>query len=127
MTHCARILNALRDEQWHTTAHLYRTVGPCILHSRISDLRRKGHDVQGRHVPGKTGADGYEYRLTDSAPEASPHRRDPRPAGPAETAAVAAGGSREHVRLPVDHLSPRAAVPAAEQLSLHVAPPHYDL
>jgi hypothetical protein len=37
-----------------------------ILHSRISDLRKKGHNVEGRHVPGKTGADGYEYRLAPS-------------------------------------------------------------
>ncbi len=37
-----------------------------ILHSRISDLRAKGHNVEGRHVPGQTGAHGYEYRLAPS-------------------------------------------------------------
>ena len=37
-----------------------------ILHSRISDLRKKGHNVEGRHVPGETGANGYEYRLLPS-------------------------------------------------------------
>jgi hypothetical protein len=37
-----------------------------ILHSRISDLRKKGHNVEGRSVPGRTGADGYEYRLCPS-------------------------------------------------------------
>lgn len=66
MTHCARILHALRDGEFHTTAALYREVGPCILHSRISDLRAKGHNVEGRHVPGQTGATGYEYRLLPS-------------------------------------------------------------
>ncbi len=66
MSHCDLILHALRDGRFHTTASLYREVGPCILHSRISDLRAKGHNVEGRHVPGKTGADGYQYRLLPS-------------------------------------------------------------
>jgi hypothetical protein len=66
MSHCGLILEALRDGQFHTTASLYREVGPMILHSRISDLRKKGHNVEGRHVPGETGADGYEYRLCSS-------------------------------------------------------------
>ncbi len=66
MSHCQRILDALRDGQWHTTHALYIEVGPMILHSRVSDLRAKGHIVEGRHVPGKTGADGYEYRLCSS-------------------------------------------------------------
>ena len=66
VSHCDRILHALRDGQWHTTHALYMEVGPMILHSRISDLRKKGHNVEGRHVPGRTGADGYEYRLLPS-------------------------------------------------------------
>lgn len=66
MSHCDRILDALRDGQWHTTHALYIEVGPMILHSRISDLRKKGHNVEGRHVPGQSGADGYEYRLLPS-------------------------------------------------------------
>ena len=66
MSHCQKILDALRDGQWHTTAQLYRDCGPMILHSRISDLRHKGFDVEGRHVPGMTGADGYEYRLAEA-------------------------------------------------------------
>jgi hypothetical protein len=66
VSHCGLILEALRDGEWHTTASLYRECGPMILHSRISDLRKKGHNVEGRHVPGETGADGYEYRLCSS-------------------------------------------------------------
>jgi hypothetical protein len=93
MSHCARILDALRDGQWHTTHDLYTTVGPMILHSRISDLRRKGHNVQGRHVPGRTGADGYQYRLQPSVEYVDVPR----------------------TRRPVDH-SP--SVQAAEQLTL---------
>ena len=83
VSHCDQILHALRDGEFHTTAALYREVGPCILHSRISDLRAKGHNVEGRHVPGKTGADGYQYRLLPSVTfvDVTPHRRpdDPTP------------------------------------------------
>lgn len=101
MSHCQRILEALRDGQWHTTHALYIEVGPCILHSRIADLRRKGHNVQGRHVPGKTGADGYQYRLQPTAAAPPPVRR------------------------PVEPTSP--GLPAAEQQPLFTIPAaHYD-
>ena len=66
MSHCDRSLHALRNGKWRTTASLYQELGGMILHSRISDLRAKGHNVEGRHVPGRTGADGYEYRLVSS-------------------------------------------------------------
>ena len=84
MTHCEQVLEALRDGEWHTTADLYRrTDGFLILHSRISDLRKQGHNVEGRHVPGRSGADGYEYRLLSSVTfvDVTPHRPpdDPTP------------------------------------------------
>ena len=63
MSHTQQILQALRDGQWHTTHDLYLRLGPMILHSRISDLRHQGHQIQGEHVPGQTGAHGYQYRL----------------------------------------------------------------
>jgi hypothetical protein len=104
MSHCDRILDALRDGKWHTSADLYDAVGGyMVLHSRISDLRKKGHNVEGRHVPGRTGADGYEYRLASSVDE---------PSEPQYTRAVEA--------------SP-LALPPAEQLFLSVAPSHYDI
>ncbi len=109
MSHCDRILHALRDGEFHTTAALYKEVGPCILHSRISDLRKKGHNVEGRHVPGRTGADGYAYRLLPSVTYVDVPR----------------------TRLPVD---PIPSVPAAEQMTLDgtpllvpVGPGYYDL
>jgi hypothetical protein len=92
VSHCGLILQALRDGQFHTTASLYREVGPMILHSRISDLRKRGHNIEGRHVPGKTGAEGYEYRLASSVTFVDVPR----------------------VRRPVDQLP--LAVPAAGQL-----------
>ncbi len=110
MSHCDRILDALRDGEWHTTHALYIEVGPMILHSRISDLRKKGHNVEGRHVPGRTGADGYEYRLAPSVTFVEVPR----------------------TRLPVDPHTP--PVPAAEQLTIDgtpllvpVGPDYYDL
>jgi hypothetical protein len=75
-----------------------------ILHSRIADLRAKGHIVEGRHVPGKTGADGYEYRLLPSVTTMDVPR----------------------VRRPVDQ--PPPPVPAAEQPTLFpVGAAHYDI
>ena len=110
MSHCDIILAALRDGQWHTTSALYHDCGPMILHSRIADLRKKGHNVEGRHVPGRTGAEGYEYRLGPSVTYVDVPR----------------------TRLPVDPHTP--PVPAAEQLTLDgtpllvpVGPDYYDL
>ena len=112
MSHCDRILDALRDGEWHSTHALYIEVGPMILHSRVSDLRKKGHNVEGRHVPGRTGSDGYEYRLLPSV---------------------------EYVEVPqVRRLAspqpPLAAAPAAEQLlidgtavAVPVGPGYYDI
>lgn len=95
MSHCERILEALRDGTWKTTSQLYREVGPMILHSRISDLRKRGHNVEGRHVPGQSGADGYEYRLVSSVAfvEVPRTRRpaDPPPVTAAEHQLVIAG------------------------------------
>ena len=105
MSHCDLILDALRDGTWKTTSQLYKEVGPMILHSRVSDLRRKGHNVQGRHVPGHTGADGYEYRLASSVTYVDVER----------------------VRREAHPLLPEATAPPAEQLTLAVAPPHYDI
>jgi hypothetical protein len=56
-----RILAVLGDGRWHTAAELYRT--GCVLHSRISDLRREGYRIERRHVGG-VGAEAHEYRLS---------------------------------------------------------------
>ncbi len=111
MSHCDQILAALRDGQWHTTAWLYRNgCEHMILHSRVSALREKGHNVEGRHVPGRTGAEGYEYRLAPSVTYVDVPRTRP----------------------PVELVPPRS--PAVEQLTLDgaavpvpVGPDYYDL
>ena len=66
MTQNQRILAVLADGRWHTTSNLYKQAGGyLILHSRISELRSRGHEIEGEHVPGKTGARGYRYRWTN--------------------------------------------------------------
>lgn len=71
-THCGRVLAALADGRPHTTRQLYREVGPCILHSRIADLRRKGYDIACEHIAGKgTGAGAYRYTWLDAPPASS--------------------------------------------------------
>lgn len=43
MTHCERILDVLADGKWHSTSNIHRRAGNMIIHSRIADLRKKGH------------------------------------------------------------------------------------
>ena len=61
MTGCDRVLHLLRDGQWHTHHEGYAL--NLILHSRISDLRKRGHVIE-------RGRDGdlYLYRLLSSPP-----------------------------------------------------------
>jgi hypothetical protein len=40
-----------------------------ILHSRIADLRKKGHDILHEHVPGKRGAAAHRYTWVDAPPQ----------------------------------------------------------
>jgi hypothetical protein len=49
-----------RRGTWVTTAEILRDV-PSIVHSRIADLRKRGHDIQ--HRTTGVGAAGSEYRL----------------------------------------------------------------
>jgi hypothetical protein len=61
---CEKLLRILADGDWHTTSELLRAV-PCIVHSRISELRKFGWDVE--HVTTGAGADGSRYRLLNPA------------------------------------------------------------
>lgn len=55
-THCDRVLDLLADGRWHSHLELYQL--GTIAHSRISDLRRRGHRVDCRR-----DGDLYLYRL----------------------------------------------------------------
>ena len=54
-----RVLNKLAtyNGEWISSDHLYETT-KCMVHSRIADLRRDGHNIQHEVINGKHG-----YRL----------------------------------------------------------------
>lgn len=57
----AKILRLLSDGEWHTTREILREV-PCIVHSRVSELRRSyGWNIE--HETTGAGAAGSRYRL----------------------------------------------------------------
>lgn len=64
MTHAEMILDLLRDGRWHTASELYAL--HVIAHSRIAELRRKGHVIEHRQVG--RGSAGHEYRLLTVQP-----------------------------------------------------------
>ena len=57
----ARILDALADGQWHSTAEIHRKAGFSRLNSRISELLKKGYTVA--HRGGGAGAANHYYKL----------------------------------------------------------------
>jgi hypothetical protein len=54
-THCDRLLEALADGEWHDHLSLYRL--GMIVHSRVSELRSRGHAIEHRR-----DGDLYLYR-----------------------------------------------------------------
>lgn len=78
MTGNDRVLQKLTDGRWHTHHELY-SLG-VIVHSRISDLRKRGHEIECRRVSefvpmtrGKRETT-YEYRLVRTALEGDASR-----------------------------------------------------
>lgn len=66
----SKLLRILEDGDWHTTRDLLRDV-PCIVHSRIAELRKRGYTIE--HETVGVGAEGSRYRLiSDEASAPSP-------------------------------------------------------
>ena len=67
----ARLLDWLSDGEWWTTSELLYRV-PCIVHSRIAELRKQGYRIE--HETTGPGASGSRYRLVqfDAEPERPP-------------------------------------------------------
>lgn len=61
MTHNERVLNLLADGAWHTHHELYGL--HVVAHSRVSDLRKRGHRIEMRR-----DGDLYLYRWLWSTP-----------------------------------------------------------
>lgn len=89
MSQCDRILAILADGDWHDHHEFY---GFCVLHSRIAELRKRGHLIECER-----SGDVYRYRLvllgeatpaeaSGPSPVASPseaeHILDPPPGEP---------------------------------------------
>lgn len=66
MTGCERILARL-EQGPATAAELYATTYT-VVHSRIADLRKRGHVITCEHVGGR-GATSIVYTLVQSCPE----------------------------------------------------------
>jgi hypothetical protein len=67
----ARVLRALADGRWHSSAEIQRKSGPAVrINSRISDLRSKGYAVVSGRKPGQ-GATSYRYRLLEPLDQAT--------------------------------------------------------
>lgn len=63
-TQCDRLLACLADGKWWSTQDLLRRV-PAVIHSRISNLRDRGHEIE--HRTTGPGATGSFYRLVHDA------------------------------------------------------------
>jgi hypothetical protein len=60
MSQCDRVLELLADGEWWTTRELLREV-PCVVHSRVAELRKRGLEIE--HETVGAGAAGSRYRL----------------------------------------------------------------
>ena len=85
-TQCGQLVRLLKRSGWISTAEILREV-PCVVHSRMSDLRFGGYEVQHRTV-GK-GAKGSQWRLVSA-----PSERGDSPVG------TLTRGRQEHVGNP---------------------------
>lgn len=59
-TQCDRVLALLSDGKPHAHLELYRL--GCVAHSRVAELRRRGHDIRCWR-----DGDDYLYKLEDAA------------------------------------------------------------
>lgn len=74
MTDCEFLLEQLADGREHTLTDLLRASidqrgHGLTVHSRVSDLRRQGHDVEHVTIPGAERGAGHAYRLVLAKPE----------------------------------------------------------
>jgi biotin operon repressor len=68
----SRILAVLWDGREHSVPEIHRKAGTSRLNSRISDLRKKGYEIECRRRPHRIGASAYAYRLVSTPPDARP-------------------------------------------------------
>lgn len=61
MTHCERVLELLSDGREHSHHELYAL--NVVAHSRVAELRKRGHKIEQRRVAGDDGKPDYIYQL----------------------------------------------------------------
>jgi hypothetical protein len=76
VTDCAFLLEQLADGREHTLTDLLRASiekrgHGLTVHSRVSDLRRQGHDIEHVTIPGAARGAGHAYRLMLAKPEST--------------------------------------------------------
>jgi hypothetical protein len=63
-----RVLAVLADGRPHTTSEIHRRAGTMRLNSRISEMRKAGHDIICEKVPGRRGPTAFRYTLLNPPP-----------------------------------------------------------
>lgn len=118
MSGCDRILARL-ERGPATAAELYAETY-CVVHSRVADLRKRGHDIESFRIEGKTGAASYGYRLKTERTAAFPVPgvSSEQLACDVRSALVSTGALAPH---PDAGLPSSAASAPVEQLSLEAA------
>jgi hypothetical protein len=65
MSQCERILELLRRGEALTPLDAFRECGTLALHSRIAELRERGHDIRCELVEVPSGKRVGRYRLVE--------------------------------------------------------------
>lgn len=66
---CDKIMRVLSDGKPHLVSEIHALAGYSRLNSRVSELRKRGYDIQSFHLAGKSGSEGYGYQLVGSLTE----------------------------------------------------------
>lgn len=84
MTQNDRILVVLQFQQrdWTPMPKLVEISGSYNVHSRIAELRKRGHRVECKITHHKNGAKHSFYRLVSGNNDERPHNASPAPAAP---------------------------------------------
>jgi hypothetical protein len=63
MSQTRAILEVLKDNEFHSVREIHAIAGYSRLNSRVSELRKQGHNIECVRVPASRSVDAYRYRL----------------------------------------------------------------
>lgn len=121
-TDCDFLSEILQDHEWHSTAELLRyslEERGCgmTVHSRISDLRSRGLNIEYRRVPGER-ARAHQYRLGETTRESE---EPPWGSRALQPRSLGSSDPRSETKLdagPVPSTTPEVALPSNEPAQL---------